>query len=194
MSTKLNDHADWLLALDDVEDVLEGERLEVKLVRDIEVGRDRLRIRVDHDRLVALLAERQRRAHATVVELNSLPDAVRAAAENDDRLLPRLWRLTLLVVAAVQVRRRRREFTSAGVDHLVGRDNPQGNPARAGFQLRFTAKIGELFVGEAEALHSPKDILVYGSQSGERPLGREQLHQLRQKPAIDPGELIDLVD
>ena len=70
----------------DLEHVLERERLEVQLVRDVEVGRDGLGIRVDHDRLVPLLAQRQRGAHAAVVELDALPDPIRAAAEDHDRL------------------------------------------------------------------------------------------------------------
>ena len=73
-----------LLAVHDLEHVLERQRLEVQLVRDVEVGRDRLGIRVDHDRLVPLLAERHHRAHAAVVELDALPDPVRTAAEDDD--------------------------------------------------------------------------------------------------------------
>jgi hypothetical protein len=72
------------LPLDDLEHVLERERLEVELVADVEVGRDGLRIRVDHDRLVAVVAQRERGLDAAVVELDALPDAVGPAAEDDD--------------------------------------------------------------------------------------------------------------
>ena len=72
----------------DLEHVLERERLEVQLVRDVEVGRDGLGVGVDHDRLVSLLAERQRGAHAAVVELDALPDPVGPAAEDDTDCRP----------------------------------------------------------------------------------------------------------
>ena len=52
LPAELHDHAFRLLALHDLEHVLERQRLEVQLVRRVEVGRDGLRIRVDHDRLV----------------------------------------------------------------------------------------------------------------------------------------------
>ena len=76
---------------DDLEHVLERQRLEVQAVGGVVVGRDGLRIAVDHDGLVAVLAQRQRRVHAAVVELDALPDAVRAAAQHHD--LPAVGRL-----------------------------------------------------------------------------------------------------
>ena len=121
LPAELHDHADRLLAVHDLEHVLERERLEVQLVRRVEVGRDGLGVRVDHDRLVAPLPERDHRAHTAVVELDALADSVRARAEDHDRRAAAARRLVLLVVAAVQVRRRRRELARARVDHLVRR-------------------------------------------------------------------------
>ena len=89
LPTKLHDHTLGLLQVRDLEYVLESERLEVQLVADVEVGRDRLRVRVDHDGLVPGLAERQHRLHTAVVELDPLPDPVRTAAENDHLLAVR---------------------------------------------------------------------------------------------------------
>ena len=73
----------FALALDDREDVLEGQRLEVEPVDGVVVGGDRLRVAVDHHRLEPVVAQRERGVHAAVVELDPLPDAVRAAAEDD---------------------------------------------------------------------------------------------------------------
>ncbi len=84
LPAELHHHADRLLDVHDLEHVLERERLEVQRVGDVEVGGDRLRIGVHHHGAIAQLAERQRRAHAAVVELDTLPDAVGAAAENHD--------------------------------------------------------------------------------------------------------------
>ncbi len=93
----------------DLQHILQRQRLEVQLVGDVEVGGDRFGIRVDHDRLVSALAQRDHGAHAAVVELHALPDPIRAGAEDDDRLASAAWRFALLVVAAVQVRRRATE-------------------------------------------------------------------------------------
>ena len=72
--------------LADGKDVFEGQRLEVESVAGVVVGRNRLRIAVDHDGFVTIVAQRECRVAAAVVELNSLPDAVGPAAENDDFL------------------------------------------------------------------------------------------------------------
>ena len=64
LAAELDDHPERPLLLDDVEDVLEGQGLEVEPVGRVVVGRDRLRVAVDHDRLDARLAEREGRVHA----------------------------------------------------------------------------------------------------------------------------------
>ncbi len=106
------------LRLVDLEHVLERQRLEVEAVGRVVVGRDRLRVAVDHDRLVAL-AQREGRVHAGVVELDALPDAVRARAEDDHGLALARRDLGLQVVRRVVVRRARGELGRARVDRLV---------------------------------------------------------------------------
>ena len=64
------------------EHVLERQRLEVQPVGGVVVGRDRLRVAVDHHRVAAGLAHGHRRVHAAVVELDALADPVRAGAED----------------------------------------------------------------------------------------------------------------
>jgi hypothetical protein len=71
-------------ALADVEDVFVREGLEEEQVAGVVVGADGLGVRVDHHRLDAQLAHRERGLHAAVVELDPLPDAVGAAADDDD--------------------------------------------------------------------------------------------------------------
>ncbi len=71
-------------AFHDVEHVLQGQRLEVELVRGVVVGGDRLGVGVDHDRLVALLPQGEGGVDAAVVELDPLADPVRAAAQDHD--------------------------------------------------------------------------------------------------------------
>src|SRR3972149_4430742 len=69
------------LLLDHVHHVLERERLEVQPVGGVVVGRDRLGVAVDHDRLEPLLLEGEGGGATAGVELDALPDAVGAAAE-----------------------------------------------------------------------------------------------------------------
>ena len=87
LAAELDDHALGLLGVDDLQHVLARERLEVQPVGGVVVGRHRLRVAVDHDGLVAVLAQRLHRVDAAVVELDPLADAVGAAAQDDDLLL-----------------------------------------------------------------------------------------------------------
>jgi hypothetical protein len=66
------------------ENIFERERFEVQPVGGIVIGRDRLRIAIHHDGFEAILAKGIRGVAAAVIEFNSLPDAVGAAAENHD--------------------------------------------------------------------------------------------------------------
>ena len=87
--------AGLLLGVDDLEHVLERERLEVQPVAGVVVGRDRLGVAVDHDRLVPGVVQREAGVHAGVVELDALADAVRARAEDDDLLRARSARTSV---------------------------------------------------------------------------------------------------
>ncbi len=73
-----------LLGLDDVHDVLVGERLEVEPVGGVVVGRHGLGVAVDHDRLEAGVAQGEAGVDAAVVELDALADAVGARAQDHD--------------------------------------------------------------------------------------------------------------
>ena len=73
-----------LLDPHDLDHVLGGQRLEIEPVGGVVIGRDGLRVAVDHDRLDAGLAQAVGGMDAAVVELDPLADAVRAAAEDHD--------------------------------------------------------------------------------------------------------------
>ena len=138
------------LGLDHLEDVLEGQRLEVEPVGGVVVGGDGLGVAVDHHRLVAGVLQRHDRVHAGVVELDALPDPVRSGAEDQHgRLLPRLH-LVLLVVGRVVVRRGGGELGGAGVDGLVDRPDAQA-PAQhpdAVLTGQLRPERGDLAVGQ----------------------------------------------
>ena len=120
----------------DLQHVLKGQRLEVEAICGVVVGGDGLGVAVDHDGLEPVLAQRQRRVHAAVVELDALADAVRPAAQHHDLLLRRRLGLALFLVGRVHVGgvggelrspytgktvvfRRDRNATAVQIDHIV---------------------------------------------------------------------------
>ena len=78
------DGAVLLLAADQGDDVLLGQRLEIQPVGGVVVGADGFRVAVDHDGLEPGILQRVGGVDAAIVELDALADAVRAAAEDDD--------------------------------------------------------------------------------------------------------------
>ena len=116
-----------LLDAQDLEHVLGGQRLEIEPVGGVVVGAHRLRVAVDHDRLVARFGQREAGVDAAIVELDALPDAVRPAAEDDD--LAAVGRRGLALglaeagrfVGRVHVGRHRLELGGAAVDPLEHR-------------------------------------------------------------------------
>ena len=116
-----------LLAVEDGEHLLGREWLEVEAVGGVVVGRDRLRVAVDHHRLVAERAERLHGVDAAVVELDPLADPVRARADDHDaRLRDRRQGLVLLAPGRVVVVRARLDLAGARVDAPVGRPDALG--------------------------------------------------------------------
>ena len=118
LAAELDDHAQGLFHARDIEHVLRRQRLEVKLVRDVEVRAHGLGIGVDHDRLDAGRAKSHRGMHAAVVELDALADAVGPAAQDHDLGAGGDAGLVLAAVAAVEIGRFRFELGRAGVDRV----------------------------------------------------------------------------
>ena len=75
-----------LLALEDLEHVLRGQRLEIEPVGGVVVGRDGLGLQLTMMVSIAGIAQREGGVAAAIVELDALADAVGAAAEDDDLL------------------------------------------------------------------------------------------------------------
>ena len=116
LAAELDADADRLLALEHREDGLLVERLEVEPVRRVVVGRDGLRVAVDHHGLVALRPEALGGVDAAVVELDPLADPVRAAAEDHDRAAGLRRQLVALAAGRVEVVRGRLDLAGARVD------------------------------------------------------------------------------
>ena len=132
LTAECHDYAVGVFHIDDVHHVFKGQRLEIKLVGGIVVGRDRLGVAVDHDGLEAGIGKRVARMHAAVVELDALADAVRACAENHCALLGLGSDLALAsVVGLVVVGRLARRFSRAGVDRFERGDDAERLAVRA---------------------------------------------------------------
>ena len=84
LPAKLDDHTLRAFALDHVQHVLQRQRLEIEPVGGVVIGRDRLRVAVEHDGLEAHIGQGKSGLTATIVELDALADAVRAAAQDQD--------------------------------------------------------------------------------------------------------------
>ena len=166
-----HDHALGLLDLDDRQHVLERQRLEVQPVGRVVVGRDRLRVAVDHHRVAAGLAHGHRGVHAAVVELDPLADPVRAGAEDHHARPvspcgPR-WRARPLP-GRVVVRRLGLELGRAGVDRLVGADAVERavEVAQLAQEPRVDAGAGaDLAVGDAALLQLEQDVVAVGARA-----------------------------
>ena len=192
----LYDHADGLFLVDDLQHVLQRQRLEVQPVAGVVVGGDGLGVAVDHDGLEPVLAQCERRMHAAVVEFDALPDAVRPAAQHDDLLAVGRLGLALFLVRGVHVRGVGREFRRAGIDPLVDRADSMGMARGADLTLRHVEEEREAPVREAHALQRPHPRGV------DRPelrvvqfhLDVDDLLDLVEEPGVDLRQLVDLVE
>ena len=183
LAAVLHDHAQRLFHGDDLEHVFQRHRLEVQAVAGVVVGGHRLRVAVDHDGLVAVLAHRQRRMHAAVVELDALADAVGPAAQHHDLLARGRLGLALLVVGGVHVGRGRGELGRAGVHTLVDRAHAEGVAAAAQVVLVGAQQLGQALVGKALLLQEAQS----RPPTAIRACGRPAPSRWTRSPGSAPG-------
>ena len=99
LPAELDDDAHGFFLAVDGQNVFQSQRLEVKFVGSVVVGRNGLGVAVDHDGLKPGVPDRESGVHAAVVELDALADAVRPAAQDHDLVLGRNFRLVLLIIS-----------------------------------------------------------------------------------------------
>ena len=105
--------------------IFQRQWLEIEPVGNIVVGGDGFGIAIDHDGLIAIFAQRQRRVHTAIVEFNPLPDPVRATSQHHDFFALSRLRFAFLLVSGVQIGRRCGEFCPTRIDSLVDGANSQ---------------------------------------------------------------------
>src|SRR5271166_2634140 len=119
LAAKLHDCLPTFFMFVDVENVFEGERLEIKFVAGVVIGGNRLRIRVDHDGFESLLFQCECRVHTTIVELDSLTDPIWATAEYHDFLTSAIAGFVFFAVGRIVVRRVGFKLGGARVDEPI---------------------------------------------------------------------------
>src|SRR5947199_216633 len=101
------------------------------------------------------IASNRRRSSAMSIASGDVPRIFTPAAR----------RLALLVVAAIEIGRGRRELAGTGVDHLVRRADAERPAAFARLGFGLVAQVGELPVRKAQALHAAHRV---GADFGQR--------------------------
>ncbi len=188
------------LGIDDLQHVLGRERLEIEPVGGVVIRRDRLRVAIDHDGLVADVAQREAGVAAAIVELDALPDPVRPAAE--DHHLAGLRGSRLVDRRAGEGRRIGRvhvgggggELGRAGIDALE--DGPHAEPAPECPHIRLVLprKHREPRIGEPRLLELPEGAgRLRQAMGADLGLQVDDALDLLQEPAVDMAALIDLV-
>ena len=193
LTAELDDDSLRLLQIDDVQDVLDGERLEVQLVGDGEVGGDRLRVRVHDDGLVASSLDRLDAVDGGVVELDALPDADRAGSQYEDAGTIAARRLVLLLVAGVEVRGLRLELTGAGVHHLVDRDESVVVASLANLIGGALPGPRDGRIGESVALGGAQQVDV-ARIGGQGILELDDVGEFVEEEEVDAGEFVQLAN
>ena len=194
LATKLDNYSDLRSRLRFVvvhsEHVLERQRFKVEPIASIVIGRNCLRIAIDHDGFVAIIFERKSRVAAAVIEFNSLPDAIRARSQNDDLWRLCRWRLIFFVVGRVEIRGHRFKLGGAGVHQLEDGFDPH---ALAQFPHLLHALVsfelplgGDTFIAKAETLEVAKALRAYILRSSlcNFHLRKRDLAHLEKKPGI----------
>ena len=190
LSAELHDDAAGLFPVHDLEHVLERQRLEIEPVGGVVVGRDRLRIAVDHDGLETRFAERESGMHATVVELDALADPVRPAAEDHDLVGVRRVRFALLLVGRIHVRGVACELGRATVDALEHGPDPMTMARIPDRRLVESRQRREPAVAESLALEIEQAAPVerVGTVRGKRLFRANEVLDLGEKPRVDRGQ------
>ena len=197
------------LDIDNVHDVLVGERLKVQTVGRVIVGRDGLGIAVDHDGLEAAGRQRVARVHAAVIELDTLANAVGAGAQDhrlglvrrrglvgSHALLGIRARAVDVLVRLVVVLRGARKLRSAGIDRLHAGNHAQTLAIGAHKALVRAGQRGNLGVARAVLLEQAHRVGVdiLHTQAADALLDLHHVVDTVEVPRIDTADGMDVGD
>ncbi len=131
--------------------------------------------------------------HTAVIELDALPDAIRAAAENHDLVGARRIGLAFLFVRRIQVGGRRREFRRAGVHALESGSQICLLAVLTHDRLLDSKQDRDTAVREALALQHAQAIAPERLQAlcAHHVFLLNEIFDLREEPWIDAGQFGD---
>ncbi|KAK1256316.1 hypothetical protein MKX07_008575 [Trichoderma sp. CBMAI-0711] len=182
----------------DIQHRLQRNVLKVQFVGLVVIGRNRLRIVIHHDGLVAGGSEGADGPDGAPVELDGRTDTVHTRAEDHDAVVAKVHVVLGGVVGEVQVVGKGRELGSDRIDLLdKGLDASIESEAADG-DFVGAPELGQLAVAEAETLGLEEQVGLLGNVGGGE-LGHllgevaEPL-ELAEEPLVDPGHFPDLVD
>ena len=180
-------HADGLFHPEDIAHILGAQRLKVQAVGGVIVGGDSLRVVVDDDHVIAQLPQGPHAVDAAVVKLDALADADGAGAQHHDHRPPAAGEgggFTGFVKGRIEIGGLGVKLGGAGVHHFISHgqagqschagDTPEGGIGVAQGLGFFVFLHAEGLAGEA---------LFKGCH------GR----QLMEKPAVNAGDVVDLL-
>ena len=189
LPAELHDDRIALFPLVNIEHIFEGQRLEVKLVTCVIVGRNRLRVGVDHDCFPPHVAKSKSGVDAAVVEFDPLPDPIGPAPEDHDPLFVSRPRFILVAVSGIKIGGVSLEFRRASINQSVGRFHPGRDPRGTHGGLGRPGQVGNLPVGKSVPFHAaPWD----GRQVGRtRFLRVDDFGQSLEEPRVDSCHFVD---
>ena len=180
--------------MDHFQDIFQSERFEVEAIRRVVIRRDRLRIAVDHHRLVTSCAQRETSMNTGVVELDTLPDSIRSRAQDDDRRLLSNSDFALLIVRGIVVWSLRFELSCTGIDRLVDGSDSEAMARSSDFGLVETTNLSDLCVRETMSFQLMKNLCIkFHRISTLRCKGVQEM-DLFKHPWIESGDLLHLVE
>ena len=197
------------LDIDNVHDVLVGERLKVQAVRGVVVSRNGLGVAVDHDGLEAASRQCVARVHAAVIELDTLANAVGAGAQDhrlglvrrrglvgSHALLGIRARAVDVLVRLVVVLRGARKLRSAGIDRLHAGNHAQTLAIGAHKALVRAGQRGDLGVARTILLEQAHRVGVdiLHTQAADALLDLHHVVDTVEVPRIDTADGMDVGD
>ena len=196
LPAELHDDAPRFFDVNDLQHILERQRLEIETIGCVVIGRNGLGIAVDHDRLESVFAKRHRRMDAAIVEFDTLPDPIRSATQHDDFFAIGRCGLAFILVRRIHVGRLGCEFRRAGVDALEHRTKACRMPRRAHLRFGGFQQMREAPIGESLPLQLAQLIRMQRVQRAffDGELEVDDLFDLREEPRVDLRVLVRFVD
>ena len=204
LPAELHDHAVQrpvgLFDAQDFHNVLKGQRFEIEPVGGVVIGRNRLGVTVDHDRLVPRVSQRETGMTAAIVELDSLADPVWTTAEDHHLLAIRGAGFVLdlahhrLFVGRIHIGRLGFEFRRTGVDPFEHRRDAEVLSRAAHLILVARGKLREAGIGKTHGLVVTQAVFGDGQAIClDLGLGIDDFADPGEEPGIERGHAVDVV-